>query len=38
MERQVVELLKQNNQLLVDLASIVLGAIVALIIATAWRR
>ncbi len=38
MDQQVIELLQQNNQLLVDLASIVLGAIVALIIATSWRR
>ena len=38
MDQQVVDLLQQNNQLLVDLASIVLGAIVALIIASAWRR
>ena len=38
MDQQIVDLMQQNNQLLVDLASIVLGAIVALIIATAWRR
>ena len=38
MDQRIVELMQQNNQLLVDLASIVLGAIVALIIATSWRR